>query len=49
MTEAYSTIQNVQRYYGRVENGKIVEYGMQLRASVNFVQLAHAIFSFREI
>lgn len=30
MTEAYSSVPNIQRYFGRVENGKIVEYGSQI-------------------
>lgn len=30
MTEAYSTLTNTIRYYGRVENGKIVEQGAQI-------------------
>lgn len=27
MTEAYTSLPNILRYFGRVENGKIVEYG----------------------
>lgn len=30
MTEAYSTLNNTIRYYGRAENGKIVEKGAQI-------------------
>lgn len=30
MTEAYSSLPNNLRYYGRVENGEIVEYGSQI-------------------
>lgn len=30
MTEAYTSFENNLRYYGRVENGTIVEYGSQV-------------------
>lgn len=30
MTEGYTTLNNTMRYYGRVENGKIVKKGAQI-------------------
>lgn len=30
MTEAYASIPNMQKYYGRVENGQIVENGSHI-------------------
>lgn len=30
MAEAYSALELALRYYGRVENGRIVEYGAQM-------------------
>lgn len=30
MTEAYTSLENTLRYYGQVENGKIVRYGSQI-------------------
>lgn len=41
MTEAYSSIPNVQRYYGRVENGQIVEYGL---FKIKFITFALLFF-----
>lgn len=39
MTEAYTTIPNTMRYYGRVENGKIIRYGAQM--PFNFQLILH--------
>lgn len=30
MTEAYASLSNIIKYYGKVENGKIVNYGAQI-------------------
>lgn len=30
MTEAYTSLQNTLRFYGKVENGKITQYGSQI-------------------
>lgn len=30
MTEAYTTLPNTLRFYGKVENGEITEYGSQI-------------------
>lgn len=30
MTEAYTNVKNIVRYYGKVENGEVIEYGSQI-------------------
>lgn len=30
MTEAYAPLSNIIKYYGKVENGKVVKYGAQI-------------------
>lgn len=41
MTEAYTTVPNVMRYYGRIENGAVVDgqYGVQI--PFNFLLLSN--------
>ena len=41
MTEGYSTVENMQKYYGRIENGRIVNqtYGAQI--PFNFLLLSN--------
>lgn len=41
MTEGYSTIENMQKYYGRIENGRILDgmYGAQI--PFNFLLLSN--------
>lgn len=52
MTEAYTSFENNLRYYGRVENGEIVEYGSQVLSQVYYLDMFNCqsiiiIFSFR--
>lgn len=37
MTEAYTSLPNNLRYYGRVEDGKVVEYGSQVPFNFDLV------------
>lgn len=55
MTEAYSSLENTMRYYGKVENDEIVKYGAQIPfnfymiwtdASTNASVLAYLIKDF---
>lgn len=39
MTEAYSdTLQDLMRYYGRIENNEVVEYGAQIPFNFNLIE-----------
>lgn len=38
MTEAYSTLNNTIRYYGRAENGVIVEKGSQIPFNFQLIE-----------
>lgn len=40
MTEAYSTLENTMRYYGRVSNGQIVEKGAQIPFNFQLMDLS---------
>lgn len=39
MTEGYSTVENMIKYYGVIENGRIVRYGAQM--PFNFLLLSN--------
>lgn len=39
MTEAYSTLKNTMRYYGRISNGQIVEKGAQIPFNFQLMEL----------
>lgn len=38
MTEAYATVPLMQKYYGRVENGEVVEYGSHIPFNFELIQ-----------
>lgn len=43
MTEAYTSLPNTLKYYGKVENGKILKYGSQV--PFNFELISNTNFA----
>lgn len=41
MTEAYGTVPQMTKYYGKVMNGEIIEYGAQIPFNFLFTFLQH--------